>query len=334
MLFIDLNDIVAARFEQVGRDVVHEQYFTPQDHTHTTGGGPPRSTPQCVVAGIRAAVDCDLKKYLKPPSGSASASAAGRLKFSFGKAAAGCQQVQAEDVYSAAQGYGFEPCHAATNHNGSGHVGSEPFYFSVQLPPGNYRVGVTTPGGEPMTIRAELRRLMVEASCGTVHEFNVNVRTPAIGDGRAVRLKDREKTTEAWAWDEKLTLEIAGPRPTVSTIEIEPAKDLTTIFLLGDSTVADQPREPWGSWGQMLPRFFDTSVAVANHSESGESIRSSLAAGRFDKVFAEIAAGDYLMLQFGHNDMKDQSPGGRATYRENLTRLVAKTRRLGRILCS
>jgi lysophospholipase L1-like esterase len=80
--------------------------------------------------------------------------------------------------------------------------------------------------------------------------------------------------------------------------------DVPTVFLLGDSTVCDQPREPYASWGQMLPRFFAATVAVANHAESGESVAGAIVAKRVEKVLTAARAGDYLFLQFGHNDMK------------------------------
>ena len=79
---------------------------------------------------------------------------------------------------------------------------------------------------------------------------------------------------------------------------------MPTVFLLGDSTVCDQPAEPWNSWGQMLPRFFKPEIAVANHSESGETVADSLRAQRFEKIFSLMKPGDYLFVQFGHNDMK------------------------------
>src|SRR6185295_6825780 len=96
--------------------------------------------------------------------------------------------------------------------------------------------------------------------------FIVNVRTPQFPGGE-VKLKDREKTMEWWAWDDKLTLEFNGKRPTIDAIEIEKQVNIPTIFLLGDSTVCDQPREPYASWGQMLTRFFKPEVAVASHAE-------------------------------------------------------------------
>jgi len=129
-------------------------------------------------------------------------------------------------------------------------------------------------------------------------------------------------------WDDKLTLEFNGSRPCLRALGIEPAT-VPTVFLAGDSTVCDQPLEPWNSWGQMLTRFFRPEVAVANYAESGESIRSSLGAGRFDKIFSLMKPGDWLLVQFGHNDMKDRTADALAVYTENLRRLVAQTRAKG-----
>lgn len=112
----------------------------------------------------------------------------------------------------------------------------------------------------------------------------------------------------------------------VCGIEVEPADEVPTVFLLGDSTVCDQPLEPWNSWGQMLPRFFKPQVAIANHAQSGESIRSSIGAGRFDKVWSLFRPGDYLLVQFGHNDMKDKDPNALSRYRANLEWIVDQVR--------
>src|SRR6185295_14691193 len=142
-----------------------------------------------------------------------------------------------------------------------------------------------------ITIKAELRRLMVEhvhTARGqfATRTFAVNVRTPQIAGDGEVRLKDREKTTEHWAWDEKLTLEFNNSRPAVAAVEITRTDKLPTIYLLGDSTVCDQPLEPYNSWGQMLTRFFNAGLVIANHAESGESLRSSLNAQRLAKVLS------------------------------------------------
>ncbi len=236
-----------------------------------------------------------------------------RFDFGPGRVAPGYQQVLATSIYSKETGYGFEPGASVicVDRGGKNALRSDvctsdkPFYFSVTLPEGNYSVRVTFGDAEAVTVttvKAELRRLMVErveTAPGrfATHTFAVNVRTPKIADDGEVKLKDREKSTEVWAWDEKLTLEFNNTRPAVSSIEITMLAHAPTIYLLGDSTVCDQPLEPYNSWGQMLTRFFKPGVVVANHAESGESLRSSLAAHRLDKVLSTMKRGDYLFIQ-------------------------------------
>ena len=273
------------------------------------------------------------------------------FKFDFGpgKTAPEYLQVLPTTIYSKELGYGFEPGAGiiAVDRGGSDPVRGDfctsgrPFFFSVALPEGNYNVTVTLgdlKGESSTTIKAELRRLMVEevhtaAGKFETRTFVVNTRTPAISTGGEVSLKDREKTAEWWAWDEKLTLEFNNTRPCVCALEIARADDIPTVFLLGDSTVCDQPREPYNSWGQMLTRFFKASIAVASHAESGESLRSSLGARRLDKVLSIMKAGDYLIIQYGHNDEKERGEGVGAftTYKADLKRFVSEARKHGGI---
>ena len=147
-----------------------------------------------------------------------------------------------------------------------------------------------------------------------------------------MKLKDREKASEQWAWDEKLTLEFNGARPAMDAIEIQKV-DVPTMFLLGDSTVCDQPSEPYASWGQMLTRFFGPGVAIANHAESGESLRSSLGAKRLDKVLSLMRPGDYLLIQYGHNDEKEKGEGVGAftTFKASLKHFVERAKQKGGI---
>ncbi len=149
-------------------------------------------------------------------------------------------------------------------------------------------------------------------------DFIVNTRTPKIVAANGVkagevRLKaPRESILEGWAWDNRITLEFnPGPPPgrtCVCGIEVEKVH-VPTIYLLGDSTVCDQPREPYTSWGQMLTRFFKPEVAVANHSESGETYRDTVGRRRLDKVLSLLKPGDTVIMQFGHNDQKEIRAG-------------------------
>lgn len=256
-------------------------------------------------------------------------------KFIFGNLpASDAIQVTPTNFYAAETGFGFEPkANVVAGKNFVG--GAQPFYFSVKLPEGNYEVTVA-PGGDKesvTTVKAELRRLMLEkirvpAGGSRAEKFVVNLRTPKIGETNHVHLKPREQTQEIWDWDDKLTLEFNGENPSIRSLAIKPVT-VPTIFLAGDSTVCDQPAEPWASWGQMLPRFFQPEIAVANHAESGETIAGSLRAQRFEKIFSAMKSGDYLFLQFGHNDMKDKAANALAIYKSNLKKLVARTRSLG-----
>ena len=258
-------------------------------------------------------------------------------KFEFGMNDAG--KVSERDNYSKDKGFGFEPgaevkCSERTC------ASDKPFYFSVAVPEGNYRVTIRFGdgrGASSTVVKAELRRLLLErvdTELGefVTRDFSVNVRTPTISTGGEVKLKDRERTSEQWAWDEKLTLEFNGARPSISSLKIEKVS-VPTVFLLGDSTVCDQPGEPYASWGQMITRFFGDKVAIANHAESGESLKSSLGAKRLDKVLSLMRRGDYLLIQYGHNDEKEKGEGVGAftTYKASLKQFLTATKRKGGI---
>jgi lysophospholipase L1-like esterase len=275
------------------------------------------------------------------------AGAAGSWKFDFGpgKVRKGYTQVLPTTAYSTELGYGFVAPLAVNGVDRAGRdplksdfcTSDQPFHFSVALPEGNYKVTMTlgdSEGATTNTVKAELRRLMIEdvrtePGRFVARTFTVNIRTPRFATNGTVRLKPREKEMEMIAWDDQLTLEFNGARPCVCSMEITSAPDVPTVFLLGDSTVCDQSQEPWSSWGQMLTRFLKPGVAVANHAESGESIASSLSAHRFEKVFSQMKKGDLLLLQFGHNDMKDKKAGALDRYQSNLKTIVTQTRSLG-----
>jgi lysophospholipase L1-like esterase len=256
-----------------------------------------------------------------------------KFDFSDGTLASGWIHVSPTNFYSTDAGFGFEP--GAVVSSGAAAMSDKPFYFSAKLPEGNYRVTVVLGGQSESTttVKAELRRLMLEkihtaAGKTEARTFIVNLRTPQITADNHVHLKPREKASEIWDWDEKLTLEFNGSHPSVRSLIIEKA-DVPTVFVIGDSTVCDQPAEPWNSWGQMLPRFFKPEVAIANHAESGETVADSLRAQRFEKIFSLMKAGDYLFVQFGHNDQKNKATNALAVYKSDLKQVVERTRSFG-----
>lgn len=253
-----------------------------------------------------------------------------RQAFVFGTDTAPARAQPGAQAYSAQTGFGIEgPMPAVEAHS----AGKTPFFFTTDLPEGAYKVTVTFGGdaASDTTVKAELRRLMLErvtvgAGKSTTRTFLVDIRTPAYPGG-AVKLKPREAVQEARAWDSRLTLEFDGI-PAIRSLKIEPAK-VPTIYVLGDSTVADQPGEPYASWGQMLPRFFKPTVVVANHAESGESTFSAIATNRFEKIASRIRSGDYFLVQFGHNDQKSKDPDAEQKFKANLIDWVRRVKAKG-----
>jgi lysophospholipase L1-like esterase len=132
-----------------------------------------------------------------------------------------------------------------------------------------------------------------------------------------------------------LSIEFSGHRPAVSSIEVSPNDSAVTVFLAGNSTVTDQRYEPYSAWGQMLPRFFKPGfVSVANHAESGEALKSFIGENRLEKLLSEIRPGDYVFIQFAHNDQKTQSSAHSAPftdYKELLKRYIIEARNKGAI---
>jgi lysophospholipase L1-like esterase len=252
-------------------------------------------------------------------------------KFSFADQP-GYTAVAADTIYTPERGYGFEPGSKVTIKDGAA-TSDEPFFFSAAVPDGNYKVTITFGGAEPSitTVKAELRRLMlekVETAQGKTETrtIAVNVKTPQYPGG-AVRLKGaREAIQEAFNWDPRLNLYFSNKHPSVKSIEIEKA-DIPTVFILGDSTSTDQMAEPYSSWGQSITAFFKPDVAVANHGESGESMAGAVGVKRPDKIYSQMKKGDYLFVQFGHNDMKSNAENALATFKSGLTKAVEEARK-------
>ena len=221
---------------------------------------------------------------------------------------------KSQPTYNEQAGYGYDVVAAPDKKKPA-----EPFYFSVRVPDGNYHVRVVLGGkkNSNTTVRAEGRRLMMDhivtkkAKDSVAVEFTVNKRSPLIAEGKRVKIKEREKGY--LAWDNKLTLEFNGDMPAVKRIQIEPA-DVPTIYLCGNSTVVDQNYEPWASWGQMITRWFGPQVAISNHAESGLTARTFIGSFRLDKILSTLKKGDYVFVEFGHNDEKEHRPGDGAWY--------------------
>lgn len=260
--------------------------------------------------------------------------AADSYKFDFGDGpvAAGYTQIKSTTNFDATKGYGFE----------SGTISSVDrlwdddlktdfltskgdMIFSVVLPQGNYEVTFTFGDGEnksETTVWAENRKLMfdrVTTAGGVFSTQSVSLRrmeTKSIDGSVTMSIKDREKDYRTW--DNKLTFIISGKAPAIAGLEIKPKTDVTTLWLCGNSTVVDQIMAPWAGWGQMSPGFFKSSLAVANYAESGLTASGFYSMKRLAKILAEVKKGDYVTVQFAHNDQKNATDV--ANYETTLTK--------------
>jgi lysophospholipase L1-like esterase len=268
-----------------------------------------------------------------------------KFDFGAGKPQRGYIQITEKTKYTPEQGYGFEFSSDLISQNFEKKTKLEddyitcgkPFYFSVKLPEDNYNVKLIIgdkKGTSTTTIKAECRRLMVEkvetkkGKFATV-EFTVHVKDSIIRSSNSkVRLKPRE--VNYLHWDNKLTLEFNNTAAKICAVEIERVEDIPTIFLAGNSTVVDQAEEPWAAWGQIIPAFFQPKkIVVANYAESGETLKAFKGERRLEKIWSMAKPGDYLFIEFAHNDQK---PGGShldpfTTYKQTLKEWIAEARK-------
>ncbi|NUP22662.1 MAG: rhamnogalacturonan acetylesterase [Streptomyces sp.] len=188
------------------------------------------------------------------------------------------------------------------------------------VPPGTYDVRVLL-GGESASstsVSGETRRSLLPETAApagerVVRSFTVNVRTP-------------EGEPTGADGTPGLDLVLGGSAPALAGIKVTPARHARQILLVGDSTVCDQPGDPYAGWGQQLPRYLRKGLSVANYADSGESTVSYLADSRlWATVQPLIRPGDLVLIQLAHNDKTTDE----ATYRANLETLVAGVREKG-----
>jgi lysophospholipase L1-like esterase len=108
-------------------------------------------------------------------------------------------------------------------------------------------------------------------------------------------------------------------------------KKTITVYMIGDSTMANKPIEdnPERGWGMMLQDFFDSSVIIENHAMNGRSTLSFLNENRWQPIVDKLGKGDYVIIQFGHNDENKKKKGRYTTpeeFKANLVRYISETR--------
>lgn len=110
-----------------------------------------------------------------------------------------------------------------------------------------------------------------------------------------------------------------------------PANKKTTIWMIGDSTMClyDSSRFPLTGWGMPFAEYFDSSVTIKNEAKGGRSTRTFISETRWQPVVDNLVEGDYVFIQFGHNDEAKNYPDRYTTpedYRQNLIKFVTESR--------
>ncbi len=113
-----------------------------------------------------------------------------------------------------------------------------------------------------------------------------------------------------------------------------PTQKKIKIWLIGDSTISIKERKayPETGWGMPFAHFFDSTVQVENHAKNGRSTRTFLEENRWQPIFDNLASGDYVLIQFGHNDESKEKTDRYTNpedYKKNLTRFVRESRLKG-----
>ncbi len=207
--------------------------------------------------------------------------------------------------------------------------GTNPISCHFGGEPGDYRVTVELGGVVPgdTIIDAEAHRRVlgqVVTSAGETRRvsFLVNVREP---EGQPVQ--------DVPAGTPGLDIILGGTAPQLTAICFEPEEPAPKLWVAGDSTVCDQSSLDYAGWGQHLPQFFRAPVSVANYADSGESSGSFLGNSRlWGAIKARWSAGDWVLIQLGHNDKTVSAD----SYRSNISSMVtqAKSAGLTPILCT
>ena len=193
---------------------------------------------------------------------------------------------------------------------------------------GNYVVTVVVGGASAGTteIAAEANRRLLgavttAAGQSTTYSFVVNVRA-----------KEGQPTQDVAAGYPGLDLFFSGPTaspPQISAIGYalaSAATKPTMVYVAGDSTVCDQTDLDYAGWGQLLPQFFAPPAGLANYGDSGESSTSFLASSaEWGAVKSAMLTGDFVLIQFGHNDKTTTS----ADFQANITKMVTDAKAKG-----
>lgn len=211
----------------------------------------------------------------------------------------------------------------------------EPLLIQIPVPNGNYEICVTIKAHEDtvFSLLSQSRRFMAQ---------NVEIKKGCEKDITFIaNVCDFHKRDAEYQAVENVDIHILCDGAVTATATVSPV-DVPTIYIAGDSTVTDQPAEyPYNpsstycGWGQMFPQFLEKGIAVSNHAQSG-STTQDFKETNWTAFKDKIKEGDYLIIEFGHNDQKIDTLDAYGGYADNLRYYVNFARERGAtpILCS
>lgn len=215
----------------------------------------------------------------------------------------------------------------------AGRIGADrnrliPLCYKLDVPRmGNYGVEVKLYGSGEIFVFAGSRRLMYHNVIETPQEFTVSFVL------NVCEIIPRAKTC---LYDNKsVNIAVLGKNVRLSEISVRQV-NCPTVYIAGDSTVTDQsaeypysPGTSYAGWGQMLGMYLTKEIAVSNHAHSGLTVESFRTEGHYAVIQAHIRPGDYLLMQFGHNDQKLAHLRAKEGYRAGLITYIEETLAVG-----
>jgi len=198
----------------------------------------------------------------------------------------------------------------ATTKEISCHFGGSPGNYDVTFVLGGATAGKTEVQTE--TLREVLSEVDTTPGQTARYSFTLNVREP---EGQPIQAVS--------AGTPGFDMYFLGVAPLLDGIGFAAASNPTVLYVAGDSTVCDQTDPEYAGWGQLLPPYFNLGLSVANYADSGESSASFLGSSKlWGAIKGAMKAGDYVLIQFGHNDKTISA----ADFKTNITAYVTQTK--------
>jgi lysophospholipase L1-like esterase len=198
----------------------------------------------------------------------------------------------------------------ATSKEVSCHFGGSPGNYDVTFVLGGAASGKTEVQTE--TLREVLAEVDTSAGQTSRYSFTINVREP---EGQPIQ--------DVSAGTPGFDMYFLGSEPLLDAIGYATASNPKVLYIAGDSTVCDQTDPDYAGWGQLLPPYFNLGLSVANYADSGESSASFLGSSKlWGAIKGAMKAGDYVLIQFGHNDKTISA----ADFKTNITAYVTQTK--------